>query len=171
MIIGGCRSGKSGHALALGEAAGGAKHLFLATCAPQDEEMAARVRRHQLQRGDHWRTIEAPLEIVAMLAEHGPRQHVVLIDCLTLWITNLMLAHEEDDAIIEHIDTLAHALDKPPCHVIVVTNEVGAGIVPQNRLARRFRDLTGGCNQKLAAVCDQVVWMVAGIAVPIKTRG
>ncbi len=171
LVIGGCRSGKSGHALVKGEAVAGKNNLFLATCAPQDEEMVKRVQRHQLERGDQWQTIEAPLDLVGLLAEHGPRCDVMLIDCLTLWVTNLLMAHEEDDHIIQQMKALQDAISAPPCPVILVTNEVGTGIVPENSLARRFRDLTGWCNQKLAAVCDEVVWMVAGIPVTIKSNG
>lgn len=171
LVIGGCRSGKSRHALTMGEAIAGKSHLFLATCAPQDEEMVKRVQRHQLERGDRWQTIETPLDLVGMLSEHGPRSEVVLVDCLTLWVTNLLMAHEDDNEIIEQINALGDALNAPPCPVILVTNEVGTGIVPENALARRFRDLTGWCNQKLASVCDQVVWMVAGIPVAIKSNG
>ncbi len=171
LVIGGCRSGKSSHALALGEALAVKHPVFVATCAPQDEEMVQRVRRHQLERGDRWQTIEAPLDLVGVLHEHGPHCDVMLIDCLTLWVSNLLMAHEDDDAVIAQMNALQDVISAPPCPVILVSNEVGTGIVPENRLARRFRDLTGWCNQKLATVCSQVVWMVAGIPVTIKSHG
>lgn len=170
-VIGGCRSGKSGHALALGEAVSGPNRLFLATCVPQDQEMVRRVRRHQLEREERWKTVDAPVDLVGVLAALGPQSNVVLIDCLTLWVTNLLMAHDDDEPIIEHMTALQKALKSPPCPVILVSNEVGTGIVPENRLSRRFRDLAGWCNQKTAAACDQVVWMVAGIPVTIKSDG
>ena len=169
LIIGGCRSGKSSHALALGEQSRGRKNLFVATCQPHDSEMAARIKRHQQERGDHWRTVEAPLNPDRVIHELGPGADIMLIDCLTLWVSNLMMAHEDDDEILKAVDRLYQSIIVPPCPIILVTNEVGTGIVPENAMARRFRDLTGWCNQKMAAGCHQVIWMVAGIAVPIKT--
>ncbi len=170
LVIGGCRSGKSGHALILGEAAASANRLFIATCAAHDEEMAERIRRHQAERASRWNTVEAPLDIVGQMEQHAPHSGVVLVDCLTLWVSNLMMAYEKDDEIVAQMSALAHALRRPSCPVILVTNEVGAGIVPENRVARRFRDLVGWCNQELAAACDGVVWMVAGIPVTVKPK-
>ncbi len=168
LVIGGCRSGKSSHAIALAEALRGKKNLFVATCIPQDTEMRSRVRRHQIERGDRWQTVEEPLNPVAALHDHGPEADILVIDCLTLWVSNLMLNGLDDDQIIDNINRLCDSLMEPPCPVILVSNEVGAGIVPENTLARRFRDLTGWCNQRVARASKQVVWMVAGIAVPVK---
>lgn len=168
LIIGGCRSGKSSHALVLGEKSIGGRNLFVATCQPHDEEMTKRIRRHQKERGTHWQTIESPLEPEAIITDQGPSADVILIDCLTLWVSNLMIAYNNDTQILEAFNRLYQALIAPPCPVILVTNEVGLGIVPENAMARRFRDLTGWCNQKMASVCTEVIWMVAGIAVPIQ---
>jgi adenosylcobinamide kinase / adenosylcobinamide-phosphate guanylyltransferase len=169
LIVGGCRSGKSRHALELGDAMLGRRKLFVATCVPQDQEMRERVDRHKEERGSHWQTLEAPLDLPDALSRHGPRADLVIVDCLTLWISNLMLAHAGDaHAIDRHIDQLCAVLNRPPCPMILVTNEVGAGIVPENRLARHFRDWVGRANQRAAAACRQVIWMVAGIAVPVK---
>jgi adenosylcobinamide kinase / adenosylcobinamide-phosphate guanylyltransferase len=168
LIAGGCRSGKSRQALALGEKAAGRRNLFVATCQPYDAEMAARIARHQQERGRHWKTVEAPLQPDKVLADQGPGADVLLIDCLTLWISNLMMAHNRDEEVMDAVDRLHRAVIAPPCPIILVTNEVGSGIVPENPMARRFRDLAGWCNQRMADACHSVIWMVAGIAVPIK---
>jgi adenosylcobinamide kinase/adenosylcobinamide-phosphate guanylyltransferase len=169
LIIGGCRSGKSSYALSLGEQSIGQRNLFVATCQPHDDEMRDRVRRHQNERGDHWQTVESPLDVVNVIEREGVDADIILIDCLTLWVSNLMIAHENDDDVIERFSRLFDTILSPPCPIILVTNEVGAGIVPENLLARRFRDLTGWCNQRIASGCTDVVWMVAGIPNPIKS--
>jgi adenosylcobinamide kinase/adenosylcobinamide-phosphate guanylyltransferase len=168
LIIGGCRSGKSSHALALGEQTIGGKNLFVATCQPHDAEMTARIAHHQQARGRHWQTVEAPLDPGKVIMDQGPGADVLLIDCLTLWISNLMMTAKNDDRIMQAVERLYRAVMAPPCPILMVTNEVGAGIVPENAMARRFRDLAGWCNQKMAEACHHVIWMVAGIAVPIK---
>lgn len=168
LIIGGCRSGKSSHALALGAQATGNRRLFVATCQPHDAEMKERIHRHQLERGDQWQTEETPIDIVGVIQHKGPETDIMLIDCLTLWVNNLLMAHEDDSDIRAEMNRLYNVIQYPPCSVILVSNEVGTGIVPENPLARRFRDLTGWCNQNLAARCTDVVWMVAGIPVTIK---
>ena len=168
LIVGGCRSGKSRQALALGENCIGTRNLFVATCQPHDAEMAARIARHQQERGRHWKTVEAPLDPDKIITDQGTDADVLLIDCLTLWISNLMMVHPRDEDILQAVDRLHQAVVSPPCPIILVTNEVGAGIVPENAMARRFRDLTGWCNQRMAHACRSVIWMVAGIGVPIK---
>lgn len=169
LVIGGCRSGKSSYALSLGEKTIGKRNLFVATCQPHDDEMIDRVQRHQQERGEHWQTVEAPVDIVGVIERRGLDADIILIDCLTLWVSNLMLAYESNDEVIEQISRLSDALLSPPCPVILVSNEVGTGIVPENPLARRFRDLTGWCNQSVASGCTDVVWMVAGIPNFIKS--
>jgi adenosylcobinamide kinase/adenosylcobinamide-phosphate guanylyltransferase len=168
LIIGGCRSGKSRQALALGNAAQARCKWFMATCQPRDAEMMDRVRRHQQERGPDWRTIEAPIALTEAIVQHARSDDVVLIDCLTLWASNMMLTHEEDACIYHRIDELCALLADPPCKIILVTNEVGTGIVPENPLARRYRDLVGRMNQLTASASQRVIWMVAGIAVTIK---
>lgn len=168
LIVGGCRSGKSRQALALGEKSAGRRNLFVATCQPHDAEMAARIARHQQERGRHWETVEAPLDPGKVVVDQGTGADVLLIDCLTLWISNLMMTHPRDEEILQAVDRLHTAVTAPPCPIILVTNEVGTGIVPENPMARRFRDLAGWCNQTMADACHRVIWMVAGIAVPIK---
>jgi adenosylcobinamide kinase / adenosylcobinamide-phosphate guanylyltransferase len=169
LVIGGCRSGKSSHALALGNALPAKRKWFVATCRPQDDEMLDRVRRHREERGPQWRTIESSLDLMEDIRCHAEADDVILIDCLTLWASNLMLAFEDDVDIYEHVNRLTRCLSNPPCPIIIVTNEVGSGIVPDNPLARRYRDLVGRINQQVAAASQRVIWMVAGIAVSIKT--
>lgn len=167
LIIGGCRSGKSGHALHLAEQLAGQK-IFIATCVPGDKEMEQRVLHHQKQRNPNWKTLEVPLLLSESIRENSGRGHVILVDCLTLWINNLIMENDDPEHIDMHIQQLIQSLEKTECPVILVSNEVGTGIVPENRLARLFRDVAGFANQKIAACVDRVIWMVAGIPVEIK---
>jgi len=167
-IIGGCRSGKSSHALHLADTLGLAHKLFIATCVPQDEEMNLRVKRHQIERGPGWQTIEEPIDIAAAIADRPQKTQLIVIDCLTLWASNMMLNYQNDDFVHQAIDSFCAMLAQAAIPIILVSNEVGAGIVPENALARRFRDLVGRVNQQVASACHQVIWMVAGIPVCIK---
>ena len=152
----------------LGEKAGGRRKLFVATGQAHDAEMKARIERHRKERGDHWQTVEATVEIVDAIEQQGHTADIMLIDCLTLWTSNLMMANKDDASIVIEMERLGKVLLAPPCPIILVTNEVGTGIVPENPMARRYRDLAGWCNQKIAQACDRVIWMVAGIPVTIK---
>ena len=167
LVIGGCRSGKSSHALHLAEKIPG-QQIFIATCTAQDKEMEQRVLRHRQQRGKAWKTLEVPLLIPETINKHSQKGNVILIDCLTLWINNLIMDDEDPTKIDEKILKLTQSIVKAECPVILVSNEVGTGIVPENRLARLFRDITGFANQKVATCVDCVIWMVAGIPVKIK---
>lgn len=167
-VIGGCRSGKSRHALETADRIAGNKKIFIATCVPQDAEMKQRVDRHQKDRGQDWQTVEAPVHLPQAIIEYSRQADVLLVDCLTLWISNLLMETEDDELINERISNLKQSLASASCPVILVSNEVGAGIVPENKLARRFRDLVGTANQAIAAQADRVAWMVAGIPVTIK---
>jgi adenosylcobinamide kinase/adenosylcobinamide-phosphate guanylyltransferase len=167
LVIGGCRSGKSSHALGLAEQIPGQK-IFIATCMPQDKEMEHRVLRHQQQRNSTWETLEVPLFLPEAIINNGAKGHVILVDCLTLWINNLILNDDKPENIDIQIRKLIQSIEKVECPVILVSNEVGTGIVPENKLARLFRDITGFANQKVAACVDRVIWMVAGIPVKIK---
>jgi adenosylcobinamide kinase/adenosylcobinamide-phosphate guanylyltransferase len=167
-VIGGCRSGKSRHALETADGIAGNKKIFIATCVPQDAEMKQRVDRHQKERGQDWQTVEAPVHLPQAIIEYSRQADVLLVDCLTLWISNLLMETEDDELIYERISNLIQSLASASCPVILVSNEVGAGIVPENKLARRFRDLVGTANQAVAARADRVAWMVAGIPVTIK---
>jgi adenosylcobinamide kinase/adenosylcobinamide-phosphate guanylyltransferase len=168
LITGGCRSGKSGAALELARRHNGSRRLFLATCVPADAEMKARVERHQAERGPQWRTLEEPLRLSEAIRDQGTSVDLILVDCLTLWISNLMAEGLTDEAILQSVAGLTEVIQTPPCALIFVTNEVGSGIVPENALARRFRDLCGWTNQRVAQVCRIVILTVAGIPVAIK---
>ncbi len=166
-VIGGCKSGKSNCAVRLAETYR-VRKIFVATSVPFDDEMKDRIARHQAERDDSWKTIDAPVSLPETIAEHGHEGNVILVDCLTLWINNLLMMDEDLDKVAGKVDRLTKALSLASCPIVLVSNEVGAGIVPENRLARLFRDAAGMANQKIAAVADQVVWMVAGISNVIK---
>lgn len=167
-IIGGCRSGKSRHALELAEKIPGNKKIFIATCVPYDDEMQQRVTRHQEERNNRWETMEVPVLLPEAINDHGRDGNVILVDCLTLWINNLLMETHDPEKIDEHIQRLSQSLKAAQGQVIIVSNEVGTGIVPENKLARLFRDSAGFANQRVAACADRVIWTVAGIPVPIK---
>jgi adenosylcobinamide kinase/adenosylcobinamide-phosphate guanylyltransferase len=167
-VIGGCRSGKSRQALEAAEGMPGDHKTFIATCIPHDEEMKQRVEQHQKERSLIWRTVEEPIRLPQAIVEQSRQADVVLVDCLTLWISNLMLELDDDRKILAGLPELTRALQSVHCPVVLVSNEVGTGIVPENQLSRRFRDLVGSTNQTVAGQADRVVWMVAGIPVGIK---
>ncbi len=167
LVIGGCRSGKSSHALQLAETMG-RRRVFVATCVPHDDEMQDRVDRHRRERSDTWRTLEIPIDLAEAIRANSALADVILVDCLTLWLNNLLMQTQDTNQMQRGIDELAEAVKTAPHAVILVSNEVGAGIVPENRLARLYRDLAGWTNQAIAAACDRVVWTVAGIPVTIK---
>ena len=168
LITGGARSGKSTHALKL--AMPYRRKFFVATGEALDAEMKARIETHRRSRPPEFQTIEEPIEIVAALEKIGGKADLVIVDCLTLWVSNLMLGGNKDDkTIIAEADKLAAALKRAAFASIVVTDEVGAGIVPTDHAeSRRFRDLLGWTNQKIAAAADDVLLMVAGYPVKVK---
>ena len=168
LVMGGCRSGKSSYALELAVQISGDKKLFVATCIPYDDEKKDRVAKHKKERDKKWLTIETPIEIYNTIKEKSITMDVILIDCLTLWISNLMGKNLDDQEIFTEIQKLILSCKEASCSVIIVSNEVGAGIVPENSIARRFRDIVGFANQKVASSTNKVTWMVAGIPVPIK---
>ncbi|MEA2039600.1 MAG: bifunctional adenosylcobinamide kinase/adenosylcobinamide-phosphate guanylyltransferase [Thermodesulfobacteriota bacterium] len=167
-VIGGCRSGKSRHALELAEQAGGSNKIFIATCVPRDDEMKQRVELHQRHRGTGWTTIEVPVHLGESIIENNRKADVIIVDCLTLWISNLLMETDDEEEIAGHIHGLIKSLERAQCTVVLVSNEVGTGIVPENSLSRLFRDIAGFANQDVAACSDRVIWMVAGIPVTIK---
>lgn len=167
-ITGGCRSGKSTYALQLAERLPAEKSIFIATCAPQDEEMKQRVAKHQRQRSRNWITIEEPLRLPEAILQNSRREEVILIDCLTLWVSNLLMETDDAKQLEQTISKLIHSLEKAKGPVVLVSNEVGTGIVPENRLARQYRDIIGLVNQAVAQTAGKVIWMVAGIPATIK---
>jgi|Deesub1362A_J573_1020465.scaffolds.fasta_scaffold00066_112 adenosylcobinamide kinase/adenosylcobinamide-phosphate guanylyltransferase len=167
LVTGACRSGKSKWARRWAEDKG-VFRVFVATAVAGDEEMEARIRAHKKERGAGWRTVEEPLRVPEAVEREGPHADVVVVDCLTLWLSNLLLEGMEDSEILGRVSRLAEVLQGISASAAVVTNEVGWGIVPENPLGRRFRDLAGGANQIMARTAHRVVLMVAGIPVPIK---
>jgi adenosylcobinamide kinase/adenosylcobinamide-phosphate guanylyltransferase len=168
LILGGARSGKSRYGLGLA-ARCPAPRLFVATCEPRDVEMEARIAAHQRERGSDWTTQEVPLGLVATLRAAQGSYGVILVDCLTMWVSNLL--HPED-APLGRIQTacedLVDSLQKSATPTILISNEVGWGIVPDNPLSRVFRDQVGWLHQRLAQVADLVVLVVAGIPLLVK---
>jgi adenosylcobinamide kinase/adenosylcobinamide-phosphate guanylyltransferase len=167
-VLGGCRSGKSGHALETARKFSSGNKIFIATCIPYDDEMRHRVARHQQERSGLWVTMEAPIHLPEAVIEADRKADVVVVDCLTLWISNLLVENPNTDQILKQFRCLTDAVSAATNPIILVSNEVGAGIVPENKLARQFRDLVGWANQAVAECVDQVVWTVAGIPVTIK---
>jgi adenosylcobinamide kinase/adenosylcobinamide-phosphate guanylyltransferase len=175
-ILGGARSGKSSHAerLATRESP---RVLYIATGQGLDEEMRARIAAHRQKRRASWQTLELPTGVGKGLLAHPPEAEVVVLDCLTLLVSNLLLQaspdldHPDETAarslVQAEVTDLLQAIQSIPAHWIVVSNEVGHGLVPSNPVGRIFRDLLGWANQRLAAQADDVLWMVAGIPVPI----
>jgi adenosylcobinamide kinase / adenosylcobinamide-phosphate guanylyltransferase len=166
LITGGARSGKSRYAEQRARELG-PRLLYIATGEARDEEMCQRIAEHKRRRGNDWVTIEEPLAISEPLLARRAQTDCALVDCLTLWLSNLLLAYEAkyaQEKVAQLVETMRH-LD---FHLILVTNEVGSGIVPDNSLARQFRDLSGWANQRIAAVADEVVLMVAGIPMIVK---
>jgi adenosylcobinamide kinase/adenosylcobinamide-phosphate guanylyltransferase len=163
LVLGGARSGKSRYAEGLITALP-PPWLYIATAQAFDQEMTERIATHRGRRAASWQTVEAPHDLAAALAA-APQRAPVLVDCLTLWLSNRMLAEADIDA---ETDTLERALDTSGGVRVLVSNEVGSGIVPDNALARRFRDLQGRLNQRLAARADRVVLVVAGLPLTLK---
>jgi adenosylcobinamide kinase/adenosylcobinamide-phosphate guanylyltransferase len=164
-VIGGARSGKSSFAL---EKAGSfpGKKAYIATAEALDEEMKERIEKHRGERGKDWETFEEPIKMAGVLREMGNGYAAAVIDCLTLWLSNLLLRPENPEAEIEGFLAFLKEGDHPP--FFVVSNEVGMGIVPGNAISRRFRDLAGRLNQEVAGIADEVYFVTAGIPVRIK---
>jgi len=171
LVLGGCRSGKSRYALDAANGMAKDNKIYLATSVPTDNEMNERVARHQAERGADWQTIEEPVLIHEAIAGAADRARVILVDCLTLWTSNLLFQDKDEAGIMAAADLLVSALGTASCPVFLVSNEVGYGIVPENSLARQFRDMAGLVNQRVAGIADQVILTVAGIGVQIKPKG
>lgn len=175
LLLGGARSGKSAYAQRLAEELGGARVLFVATAEAGDEDMARRIARHRAERPAVWRTLEVPYEVGPALARHLGDATVVVVDCLTLLVSNLLFragatpdaASAEAEVQVE-VDVLMQTCQTHSATVIVVSNEVGLGLVPDNALGRLYRDLLGRANQALAAQAEAVYFLVAGLPVDVK---
>ncbi|MHC4404462.1 MAG: bifunctional adenosylcobinamide kinase/adenosylcobinamide-phosphate guanylyltransferase [Planctomycetota bacterium] len=173
LITGGCRSGKSAHAQRLAESLVG-RHVYVATCPVTDDEMRERIARHQQQRRRHdWETVEESIDLADAIL-HAGTAAIVLVDCLTLWVNNVMYeADKQGTKVEEHdIERLCGQVLTACCRhdgtVLFVTNEVGMGIVPDNAISRRYRDLVGRCNQTIAANADEVTLVACGIPLTLK---
>ena len=167
LITGGCRSGKSRYALDYANRHFSRK-MYLATCEALDEEMAQRIEHHKKTRGPEWQTVEEPIEIVERIKQYQDGVEVILLDCITLWLSNLLMKWDLDSKIMEEADRMIDAIEQTRTSLIIVSNEVGMGIVPADPLSRRFRDLSGMVSQKIAEVADSVVFMVSGIPMFLK---
>ena len=164
LVIGGARSGKSAYAQRLAEAHA-LERLYLATAAAGDAEMAARIARHQADRGAGWTVLEEPLELAKALALQARPGRVVLVDCLTLWLSNLLMAGRD---LVSEIAGLTRTIEGLKGPAILVSNEVGMGIVPEHKLGREFRDWQGRANQEAARACDAAILVAAGLPVQLK---
>ena len=168
-ILGGARSGKSRFAVADPSLRG--RIAFVATAQPGDGDMAARIARHRAERPRHWTTVEEPLALVARLGELEGAHDSVIVDCLTVWVGNRLLRGDPDDAVLNDAEALAKLVGRGQCRFTFVSNEVGEGVHPETAMGLRFRDLLGFVNQRVAAACDRVVLMVAGLPLTIKDVG
>ncbi len=168
-ITGGCRSGKSRYALDYANRHFSRK-LYLATSEVLDEEMARRVELHKKARGPEWQTIEEPIEVTSCIKQYAAKAEVILFDCMTLWLSNLLLKWDEESRVMGEVGCLMETIQKIKTTLIMVSNEVGMGIVPVDPLARRFRDLSGVANQRMAEAADTVIFMVSGIPMFLKGK-
>jgi len=169
LILGGAKSGKSSAALSRCHE-WPAPRLYLATAEAKDQEMAERIARHQAERGPGWRTVEEPLDPARVLKSLEPGSaSVVLLDCLTLWLSNLMAGLDLNvDQVMESCRELIEAARLAPCPIVMVSNEVGLGLVPESKLARDFRDASGLVHQEMARAAAEVLWVTAGLVQKLK---
>lgn len=170
LVLGGARSGKSSFAEAWANRFD--RVAYVATGVRTDEEMAERIRHHRIRRPEHWQTVEEPRDVAVAVRRVGPNVDCLILDCLTVWVTNLMLSHETpalgDDAVLGRVCDLCQTVRDVSARMLVVSNEVGCGVVPDNALSRRFRDLVGWANQSVAREADEVHLVTAGIAQRLK---
>ena len=167
LVLGGARSGKSRYAQQLAEQSRDV--VFVATAKASDEEMRLKIERHQMDRPQEWRTIEEPLNLPKVLAENALGSDVILVDCLTIFAANLLEVEGEDSKAIEQrVEAFCEALRIVQCNVVLVSNEVGSGVVPEYPSGRRFRDLLGEMNQSVARVASNVLLLVAGLPLVLK---
>jgi adenosylcobinamide kinase/adenosylcobinamide-phosphate guanylyltransferase len=164
LVLGGTRSGKSNFAQSLAEESN-RQLVYIATAEAFDEEMSDRIARHKQDRGSRWTTVEEPLDIAAVITAHSNQETTLLIDCLTIWLSNVMLAGQD---VAAAVDGLAQALSRASASIVLVSNEVGSGIVPESTLGRQFRDEAGWMNQRIAAAAEDVALITAGLPLWLK---
>ena len=169
LILGGVRSGKSREALRVAASMPrGSRGAFLATAQALDGDMEARIARHRAERPTGWGTLEEPFDVLVACARLAGNVDVVVLDCLTLWVANLLLRGDEEKSILAAADALADFLAERRFSLVIVSNEVGAGVHPATGVGLRFRDALGGVNQRIAAAADRVSYMVAGLPMTVK---
>ena len=166
LITGGARSGKSRYALELADSA--RSKAFIATAQPSDDEMRRRIKKHRQERKDRFSTVEAPFDLAEAIRSLGPGTELVVVECLTVWLGNLMHRHDHGATPYPEVTSFLQIAEKPPCELVIVSNELGMGIVPENEMARRFRDLAGQVNQEVAQIAYKVVFMISGIPLVAK---
>ncbi|MBN1905875.1 MAG: bifunctional adenosylcobinamide kinase/adenosylcobinamide-phosphate guanylyltransferase [Deltaproteobacteria bacterium] len=168
LVLGGVRSGKSSLALDLCNKMKGDRY-FLATAQPFDDEMEYRIKRHQEERGSGWTTVEESVDIVKKIKELDGDKTIILLDCLTLWLSNLYMKYESDvDMVYKEIERFVEGISGIKGRLVLVSNEVGMGIVPENKLARMYRDASGTMNRKVAGIADKVIITFAGLPLVLK---
>jgi adenosyl cobinamide kinase/adenosyl cobinamide phosphate guanylyltransferase len=168
LVLGGARSGKSSTALSLCNNMEG-RHVFIATAEAFDYEMKDRIKHHQEERGNNWEIVEETLEIAYKIRDVDNKNTIILVDCLTLWLNNLYMKFESDnDKICDKIKELVEVLTNIKGVIVLVSNEVGMGIVPENRLAREYRDTAGAMNKRIAERADKVVITFSGMPMVLK---
>ncbi len=168
LITGGIRSGKSRYALSLTQKMNGQK-IFIATAQAFDESMSVKIKKHQEERGEGFTTIEEPIYLAKAMSALHQESDVILIDCLTLWVNNLLYYFKEDTGKIrQQFDLFLDVLANPPRQIVIVTNEIGLGVTPENELTRKFIDELGFINQRVAQLSDEVIMMIAGLPQFIK---
>ncbi len=166
LITGGARSGKSHHSLELSSWA--TEKAFIATAEPSDDEMRLRIKQHRAERGNGFRTLEEPLDLAGAIRSLRPDTQVAVVDCLTVWLGNLMHYRGIENDLLSEVDSFLAAIKDPPCELVIVSNELGMGLVPEGEMGRRFRDLAGRVNQEVAGIANKVVFMVSGIPLVVK---
>lgn len=166
LLTGGARSGKSRKALDIASAY--SRKAFIATAEPLDSEMEARIAAHRRERGEGFTTLEESTDLAGAIASLPTGTDVAIIDCLTVWLGNLLYHFQNEEDRLRCIEEFLESLKSPPCNLVIVTNEVGMGIVPLDRSTREYRDLAGGLNQKVAAVSDTVIFMTCGLPLLLK---
>ncbi len=167
-VLGGARSGKSDYALSIARHKNGKNAYFIATCQALDDEMKKRITLHQNARPNHWKTVEAPFDVSGAVKKIGKGTGAIIIDCITLLVSNLMLRGDPEMSIIKEAEKIVVSARKSGYETVIVSNEVGMGIVPENESARRFRDIAGRVNQFIAKKADIVYLMISGLAWRIK---
>lgn len=168
LVLGGARSGKSSLALDLCSKMNGNRY-FIATAQAFDDEMEDRIKRHREERGEEWTTVEEIIEISQKIKELDTDESIILVDCLTLWLNNLFMEYESDnDMVCKRIDELVEGVSGIKGRIVFVSNEVGMGIVPENKLARLYRDAAGTLNRKMAAAVERVVITFSGLPLVLK---